>query len=320
MSSNDCASAVKVLLDLAMPDFIEALFTPHCELVPWSALDEGGDLPEVEAMITYAHPHVDTALLARLPSLRVVSNYGVGVDHIVLDDCVRAGVPVGNTPGVVNGATADLTMALVLAIARNVVAGDQFARSDQFTHVDPGLLLGTDVFGATLGIVGMGGIGREVAKRASGFGMRIVYHNRNRDEAAEAELNASYLPLDELLGTADFVSLNMPLDDSTRGMIGEREISLMRPDAFLVNAARGAVVDTDALTRALSERRIAGAALDVTEPEPLPRNHPLLALDNVVVLPHLGTSTVQTRKRMGEMTLDNLLAGLAGKPLPNRVV
>ena len=201
----------KVLLDLRMPSFIEALFEPHCELIPWTALANPADVADVGAVITYAHPRVDSALLAQLPGLRVVSNYGVGVDHIVLADCVAAGIPVGNTPGAVNGATADLTMALILASARNIVSGDRFARSPEFKLVDPGILLGTDVFGATLGIVGMGGIGREVAARARGFGMRIVYHNRHRDQQAEAELGATYMNLDELLSSADFVSLNMPL-------------------------------------------------------------------------------------------------------------
>ena len=317
MTAND---KPKVLLDLGLPGFIDDLFAPHCEWVPWSAVDENADvLQQVEAVLTYAHPHVDAALLAKLPALKVVSNYGVGVDHIVLNDCRANGTPVGNTPGAVNGATADLTMALLLAVARNVVAGDRYARSDAFRIVDPGLLLGTDVFGTTLGIVGMGAIGREVAKRARGFDMRIVYHNRRRDEAAERELGATYCTLDALLEESDFVSLNMPLTESTRNLIGAPELARMRASAFLINAARGGVVDTDALYDTLRNQRIAGAALDVTEPEPLAREHPLLALDNLVILPHLGTSTTGTRRRMGQMTLDNLLAGLAGKPLPTAV-
>jgi glyoxylate reductase len=210
-------------------------------------------------------------------------------------------------------------MALLLASARNVVLGDRFARSAAFTHMDPGNLLGTDVFGATLGIVGMGGIGRDVARRARGFDMKIMYHNRNRDEVAERELGVTYASLDELLAQSQFVSLNVPLNPGTTGLIGARELGLMRADAFLINAARGGVVDTDALLNTLTKRQIAGAALDVTEPEPLPRDHPLLALDNLVILPHLGTSTVGTRKRMGEMTVANLLAGLAGAPLPTAV-
>ena len=313
-------SKAKVLLDLELPQFIEDLFAPHCEWVPWTALEQNAAvLQEVEAVLTYAHPHLDVTSLAKLPALKVISNYGVGVDHIVLDDCRTIGMPVGNTPGAVNGATADLTMALVLAVARNVVTGDRYARSDAFKIFDPGMLLGTDVFGTTLGVVGMGAIGREVAKRARGFDMHIVYHNRRRDEAAERELGARYCTLEALLDQSDFVSLNMPLTDSTRNLIGAPELARMRSSAFLVNTARGGVVDTDALYDTLRNQRIAGAALDVTEPEPLPRDHPLLALENLVILPHLGTSTTGTRRRMGQMTLDNLLAGLAGKPLPNPV-
>lgn len=311
----------KVLLDLELPEFLAELFAPHCEFVEWSVATDGDDAAReaIEAVVTYAHPHVDGALLARLPNCRVVSNYGVGVDHIVVADCEAAGIPVGNTPGAVNGATADMTLALLLACARNVVLGDAFARGPGFTHMDPGNLLGTDVFGATLGIVGMGAIGREVARRARGFDMRILYHNRRRDEEAEASLGAEYRGLDELLGQADFVCLNVPLTTETTGLIGARELGLMRRDAFLVNVARGAVVDTDALTDALTHQRIAGAALDVTEPEPLPRDHPLLALSNLVIAPHLGTSTVGTRRRMAEMTVANLLAGFEGTPLPTPV-
>lgn len=310
-----------VLLDLELPDFLHELFAPHCQFVDWEVARSGDEQARsaIVGVLTYAHPHVDAALLAQLPNCKVVSNYGVGVDHINVADCVAAGIPLGNTPGAVNGATADLTMALLLASARNVVLGDRFARSAAFTHMDPGNLLGTDVFGATLGIVGMGGIGRDVARRARGFDMKIMYHNRNRDEVAERELGVTYASLDELLAQSQFVSLNVPLNPGTTGLIGARELGLMRADAFLINAARGGVVDTDALLNTLTKRQIAGAALDVTEPEPLPRDHPLLALDNLVILPHLGTSTVGTRKRMGEMTVANLLAGLAGAPLPTAV-
>ncbi|NKC11183.1 MAG: D-glycerate dehydrogenase [Gammaproteobacteria bacterium] len=307
----------KVALDLRLPDFLEALFMPHCELVAWP--DDGVLDDDIAALLTYAHPPVDAAMLARLPHCKVVSNYGVGVDHIVVADCVAAGIPVGNTPGAVNGATADLSMALLLAAARNIVIGDKFARGAQFTHVDPGILLGRDVFGATLGIVGMGAVGREVAKRALAFDMQVLYHNRRRNEEAEADLGVVYAALDALLQSADFVTLNVPLNDSTKHMISARELSLMRSTAYLVNTARGGVVDTQALFEVLRDGGIAGAALDVTEPEPLPRDHPLLALDNLTLLPHLGTSTYDTRARMGQMALANLLAGLAGQPLEYEV-
>jgi glyoxylate reductase len=246
----------------------------------------------------------------------VVSNFGVGVDHIDLAAAAARRIPVGNTPGAVDGATADLTFAILLAGARNVVIGDRFARSAAFTHFDPSLFLGAEVHGSTLGIIGMGRVGRGVARRARGFDMRVLYHNRRRDAAAEREIGVEYAALDELLAASHFVSLNVPLTPETRGLIGERELRLMRRDAILVNVARGGVIDHQALERALREGWIAGAALDVTEPEPLPRDHPLLRMENLVITPHLGSAAARTRRRMAEMAVANLDAGLAGTALP----
>ncbi|HBH53537.1 MAG TPA: D-glycerate dehydrogenase, partial [Planctomycetaceae bacterium] len=200
-------------------------------------------------------------------------------------------------------------------VARNLVIGDHFARGPQFTHYDPALLIGAEVSGSTLGIVGLGRIGKQVAQRARGFDMPILYHNRRRDEAAERELGVQYRTLPELLAQSDFVALNCPLTAETTGLIGARELALMKPSAFLINMARGGVVQTDALTTALQNRQIAGAAVDVTDPEPLPRNHPLLALDNLVITPHLGSASDRTRRRMIEMSIINLRAGLTGQPL-----
>lgn len=313
-------SKPRVLLDVPFPDFVEALFLPHCELLPWALYSQSGEvLPDVDAILSFAHTPIGGAELARMPDVKVVSNYGVGVDHIDVAAIAGHGVPVGNTPGAVDGATADQTIALMLASARNTVRGDAFARGPDFHEFDPGFMLGTDVFGATLGIVGLGRIGREVAKRVVGFEMRVLYHNRRRDEDAEAKLGVSYVSMDELLAQSDFVCLNVPLNDETTGLIGQAELRAMKSTAFLINTARGGVVDTDALCQALTEGRIAGAGIDVTEPEPLPRDHPLLGLHNLVITPHLGTSTYGTRRRMGEMARDNLLAGLEGRPLPYAV-
>ena len=308
----------QVLLDLAFPDFIEELFTPHCEFLPWPLLEAGdGDrLAKIQGLCTYAHPHIDGALMDRLPALRIISNFGVGVDHIDLAAARECGIPVGNTPGAVDGATADMTMALLLGAARNIVIGDRFARSAEFTLFDPSKLPGYEVFGSTLGIVGMGRIGKEVAKRAKGFDMRILYYNRRRDEATERDLGVIYADMGTLLAESHFVCLNVPLTPETRNLIGEAELRKMRKDAILVNTARGAVVDHDALYKALTERWIAVAAIDVTEPEPLPRNHKLLSVENLIIAPHLGSATIRTRRNMGQMTLDNLLAGLREEPLP----
>ena len=272
-------------------------------------------------MYIYGHLVVDGAMLDRLPGLKVISNYGVGVDHINLEDAAARGIPVGNTPGVLEGATADLGFALLLASARRVVEGDRYAHSEGFVRHDPGYMLGREVHGKMLGIIGLGRIGHQVARRALGFDMTVLYHNRHRREDLERALGPSvrFAARDELLAQADFVMLCVPLTDQTRGSIAARELSLMKSDATLINIARGAVVDTEALTRAMAEQRIAAAALDVTEPEPLPRDHPLLAMPHVVITPHLGSATVETRRRMAELSVENLLAGLRDAPLPHPV-
>jgi glyoxylate reductase len=307
----------RVLLDVPLPDFVEALFTPHVELLPWEILSGSqGPLADIDAVLSFAHTPIGDAELSRLPAVKVVSNYGVGVDHIDVAAAQRHAVPVGNTPGTVDGATADQTLALMLAVARNLVRGDAYARSEAFLEFDPSFMLGTDVFGATLGIVGLGRIGREVARRAAGFDMTLLYHNRRRDEDAEHLLGVRYRSLEALLAESDFVCLNVPLTPQTQNLIGETQLRAMQPHAFLINTARGGVVDTEALLRALQQGWIAGAGLDVTEPEPLPRDHPLLQREDVVITPHSGTSTTGTRRRMGEIALQNLLAGLAGEPLP----
>jgi glyoxylate reductase len=310
-----------VLADEPLPDEITAMLAAQCDVHIWpsDAASLAPLLERAEGLFTYGHMPTDGGLMDRMPRLRIISNFGVGVDHIDLEAARLLGIPVGNTPGVLDGATADLTFALLLAAARNLVAGDRYARSEAFTHYDPRILLGREVHDATLGIVGMGKIGRQLARRAHGFDMTVLYHNRRRDPQAEAELGAIYATLPELLRRADFVTLNVPLTDETRGLIGHDELAQMKPTAILVNAARGAVVDHAALLAALEQGRIAGAALDVTDPEPLPRDHPLLRMENVIISPHLGSATIETRRRMAELSVANLLAGLRGDALPNQV-
>ncbi len=308
-----------VLVDVALPDSILAMLNVQIELRHWPDDAPAEIMRQAVGIFTYGHPRVDDALLDKTPLVRVVSNFGVGVDHIDLAAARRRGIPVGNTPQLVDGATADMTMALLLAVARNLIIGDRFARSPAFTHYDPSLLIGSEVHSATIGIIGMGNIGRQVAKRARAFDMRVLYHNRRRDQQAEAALEATYATLPELLAQSDYVTLNVPLTAETTRMIGREQLALMRPHAFLINAARGAVVDHAALYEALRTKQIAGAALDVTDPEPLPRDHPLLALENLVIAPHLGSATRQTRSAMARMAIDNLLAGLAGQALIHRV-
>lgn len=276
-------------------------------------------LQQAEGFFCYGHPKITGAVMDTMPNLRVISNLGVGVDHISLDEARARGIPVGNTPNLVDGATADMTFTLLMAAARNLIIGDHYARSAEFTKYDPNILHGYDVHGATLGIIGMGNIGRQVARRANAFDMKVLYHNRQPNPAAEADLGATYATLPDLLRQADFVTLNMPLTPETRGMIGREQLRLMKPSAILINVARGGVLDHDALAEALREKWIYAAALDVTEPEPLPRDHPLLQMNNLIIAPHLGSATRQTRRNMAQRAVDNLKAGLKGESLLSRI-
>ena len=308
----------RVIADTPLAPSIESLLQGNVQVLPWRVAITGSAEP-VEGIYTYGHPKLNGAMLDGLSGVRVISNYGVGVDHIHLADAAARGIPVGNTPGILNGATADMALTLLLATGRRLIEGDRYARSAAFTSYDPGYLLGREIHGQTLGIVGMGRIGEQVARRARGFEMKILYHNRNRKPAAESELAAEYVSLGQLLAEADYVVLCVPLTELTRGLIGANELHRMKSTTVLINVSRGPVVDTAALTAALAERRIYAAGLDVTDPEPLPRDHPLLQLDNVVIAPHLGSATAQTRARMAEMSVENLLRGLAGQPLVNEV-
>lgn len=309
----------RIVADTPLDPVIDGLLSGKVEILPWSVALEGTS-QQVDGVYTYGHPLLDGPMLDRLPGVRVISNYGVGVDHINLADAAARKIPVGNTPGILDGATADMGFCLLLAAARRLVEGDKYTRSPEFTRYDPGYILGREVHGSTLGILGLGRIGKQVARRARGFDMSVLYHNRRRDEAAERELGVRYAAFDELLAAADFVMLCCPLSEQTRGLIGRQQLSRMKPTAILVNIARGPVVEMAALTEALQNRRIYAAALDVTDPEPLPRDHPLLSLDNVIIAPHLGSATEQTRQKMAEVSVENLLLGLAGKPLLHEVV
>lgn len=288
------------------------------EFLPWPSASS--DVPvAVEGIYTYGHPHVDGAMLDGLPGVRVISNYGVGVDHIDLADAHERDIPVGNTPNILDGATADTGLALLLAAARRVVEGDRYARSPEFLRYDPGYMLGREAHSSTLGIIGLGNIGAQVARRARGFDMRVMYHNRRRRTEAEVQLDAEYASLEELLAQSDYVMLTCPLTEATYHLIDAAALRQMKPTAILINIARGPIVDTQALYEALRDGQIACAGLDVTDPEPLPRDHPLLGLDNVTILPHLGSATIETRRKMAEISIRNLLLGLRGDPLLHTV-
>ncbi|CAH1270601.1 PHGDH [Branchiostoma lanceolatum] len=265
-------------------------------------------------------PRVDAALLDALPNVKVISNVGAGVNFLDLDLLSSRGLKVCNTPRILNETTADMGMTLLLASARRLLEGDQMVR-------DPNIkwqinFCGRQVSGATLGIVGMGGIGYAVAQRAHAFRMNIFYHNRTRRPQAEEEaVGAQYCAsLEELLPQCDFVIIMTPLTAETKGMFGKKQFDLMKPSSTIINIARGGIINTAALLEALQNKTIAAAALDVTDPEPLPDDHPLLKLQNVTFTPHLGSATVQTRSNMMSLAVQNLLDALSGKPLVNQVI
>ncbi|MGH7250335.1 MAG: 2-hydroxyacid dehydrogenase [Nitrospiraceae bacterium] len=263
--------------------------------------------------------HLDQEILSQAPRLRVIANYAVGYNNIVLEAARARGIIVTNTPDVLTEATADLTWALLLATARRVAEGDRLVREGAWQGWDPTQLLGADVEGKTLGIIGMGRIGRAVARRASGFNMTVLYCSHGVGDPSALVSQWQRVPQEEVLARSDFISLHVPLTPETQHLIGPAELRRMRPTAFLINTSRGPVVDEAALVDALREGRLAGAGLDVHEREP--QLHPgLLPLRQVVLLPHLGSATLRTRIQMGMVCLENIQAVLEGRPAPNRVV
>lgn len=274
---------------------------------------------DCEGLLSLLTDEVDAELMDAAPNLKVISNYAVGFNNIDIDAATERGIPVGNTPGVLTDTTADLAWALLMSIARRIVEADHYVRAKKWKTWGPRLMLGTDVSNATLGIIGFGRIGQAMAKRATGFDMKVLYYDIQRDEDAEEQLGAEFREMDDVLKEADFVTLHTVLNDDTYHMIGARELDLIGPEGYLINNSRGGVIDQDALVEALQEERIAGAALDVTEPEPLPDDSPLHELDNVVLAPHIGSASHQTRNKMARMAAANLLAGLKGEELPHCV-
>jgi glyoxylate reductase len=265
-------------------------------------------LAPADGLLSLVTDRIDAALIEAAPRLQAIANMAVGTDNIDLEAAAARGIPVGNTPGVLTDATADLAFALLLALARRIVPGAAKVRRGAWRTWEPAGDLGADLAGATLGIVGWGRIGQAVARRAEGFGMRVVHSSRS-----------SGVSLDALLERSDFVSVHTPLTPETRHLVGADFLAAMKPTALLVNTSRGGVVDQDALRSALHAGEIAGAALDVTEPEPLPADDPLLDAPNLLVVPHIGSATVRTRAKMAAMAVDNLLAALDGRPMPHRV-
>ncbi len=275
----------------------------------------------VDGLLSLLTDRVDDELLdAAGPQLKVVSNFAVGFDNIDVPACTRRGIPVGNTPGVLTETTADLAFALLMAVARRLPEAYDYVRADRWQTWGPLLLLGRDINGATLGIVGFGRIGREMAKRARGFGMRVLYYDVHpATSEEEAALGAESVAMDELLAESDFVSLHTNLSPETHHLLDAAAFARMKPGAVVVNTSRGPVIDHDALHDALKSGHLFGAGLDVTDPEPLRADHPLVTLPNCLVVPHIASASEATRDRMAEMAAANLLAGLRGERLPTPV-
>ena len=311
----------RVFVTRAIPDIGLALIRDFCEADIWP--EEIAPTPEdlikharnVEGLLTLLTDKIDLGVMDASPRLKVISNMAVGVDNVDIAAATARKIPVGNTPGVLTDATADMTFALLLAAARHIVEGEKYVRAGNWKSWNPNLLLGADFAGRTLGIIGFGRIGQAVARRAQGFNLRVLFH----DPTADDEFGAKSVDLDTLLVESDFISLHVPLTPHTHHLIDKAAIDKMKPHTILVNTARGSIVDPGALYAALKSHQISAAALDVTEPEPLPVDSPLLQLDNCLIVPHLGSASRQTRDKMALLAAENLIAGLRGERLPHCV-
>jgi glyoxylate reductase len=277
---------------------------------PDALLAEAAD---ADGLLTLLTDRIDAAIMAAAPRLRIISNMATGHDNVDIEEASRRGILVTNTPGILTETTADFAFALVLAAARRVVEADRYTRQGRWKTWGPQILLGQDVHNATLGVVGLGGVGLEVAKRGRGFGMRVLYSDSTRRPKEERRYRLAYVELEQLLAESDFISLHVPLTPETHHLVGEQELSLMKPTAVLINTARGAIVDQRALWRFLKERRIAAAAIDVSDEEPIAPDDPLLELDNIIITPHIASASVATRLGMAKMAVENLLTALRGQ-------
>ncbi|KAB2905726.1 MAG: D-glycerate dehydrogenase [Anaerolineae bacterium] len=300
--------------------------TAACEADIWE-----GDLPPtqdqlaqrvrgVDGIVSLVTDKIDGDIMDTAgKQLKIISQMAVGVDNIDIQAAKARGIKVGNTPGVLTDATADLAFALLLALTRRIVEGVDYVRAGRWKTWGPELLLGPDLRGATLGIIGLGRIGKAVARRAFGFEMRILAHSIDLTPDEAAEVHAQTVDLESLLHESDFVTIHTPYTPETHHLMNRERLQMMKPTGLLINTARGPIVDQKALIEALQNKIIGGAALDVTDPEPIPMNDPLLTMPNVIVVPHIGSASIQTRNRMAEMAAENLIAGLRGEKLPNPV-
>ena len=315
----------KVFVTRILPQIALDKISEFCEMEVWQ-----DELPPpreiilekvktIDGLLCLLTDKIDTEVMDMGANLKVISNYAVGYDNIDIPAATERGIPVGNTPGVLTETTADLAFTLLMASARRIVEANKYTRDGKWKTWGPMLFLGQDIHHATLGIVGLGRIGYEMAKRGKGFDMNLLYHDAVRNENAEAELGLKYVDMNTLLKESDFVSLHVPLMESTRHLISDREFNMMKPTAILINSARGPVVDQKALYEALKAKKIAHAGLDVFDIEPIADDDPLLTLDNITIVPHIASASVATRTKMAMMAADNLIAGVTSERLPNQV-
>lgn len=306
----------KIGLDILEKE-CEVKVNPHDRVLTKEELMD--EVKEIDGLLCLLTDIIDEKIININPHLKIISNYAVGYNNIDIEAATRRGIMVTNTPGVLTETTADLAWALLMSIARRIVEADKFIREGKFKGWSPMLFLGSDIHHSTLGIIGLGRIGKAVAKRAKGFGMKILYTGIKRaSKEIEDELGAEFVSLNKLLSSSDFITIHTPLLPETHHLISEKELKMMKRSAYLINTARGPLIDEKALVRALRERRIAGAALDVYENEPN-LTPGLSELDNVVIVPHIGSASIPTREKMATMAATNLVAGLINKIPPNLV-
>lgn len=309
-----------------LPEEIVAPLKEWADVREWQTLEENMSfdilkevIKEAEIIWTIMNDRVTKELIESAPNLKLICNLAVGYNNIDVEAATENGIVVTNTPGVLTETTADLAFTLMLTTARKIVSSANILKDGQWNYWGVNQFAGMDIHGATLGIVGMGRIGEAVAKRAKGFDMNVLYHNRNRKEQAEIEHGVQYRALDELLASSDFIILLTPMTDETKGMIGARELALMKKTAILINVARGGIVQEDALYDALKNNEIWAAGSDVFVQEPVPTDHPLLTLENFVAIPHIGSATLRTRKKMMNMNVEAIAQYIQGKSIPHRV-
>jgi glyoxylate reductase len=310
----------KIYITRKIPEEALSMLNEACEVRMWNEKDVPvprwileTEISDIDGIYTLLTETIDEALLNKAPKLKVISNMAVGYNNIDVTAATKKGIMVTNTPGVLTETTADLTFALLMATARRLEEGTKFLRSGEWKTWSPMLLTGQDIHGATLGIIGLGRIGEAVARRAKGFNMNILYHNRSRKIEIEEELGLTYVDFITLLKESDFVCILTPYNSETHHLIDQEELTLMKGTAVLINTARGGIVNEEALYHALKNKSIWAAGLDVFEQEPVPTSHPLLSLPNVTVLPHIGSASIQTRKEMAILAANNLLQALHEK-------